>query len=392
MPNLMVMHARWGWFDVKTNDRPVPTADVDLPEITSKTVVLHLVPQSLNRGAQIYAANLRDHLHGDDEQHHLLVSLFRGPAGRVRPDISLGVPTGLLRRVLDPRAAFALRRLIKGMKADLVVAHGGEALKYAAVAGGAKLVYKRTGLSSSEINRPGRARLYGVLSRRAQRVVGVSKELLEQTHALLRVPQERLVYIPNSRNPDVYRPLREDEHALDERRILFVGQLEKGKRPGLFLDVVEALRNHGYEFQAAIVGDGKLRNALAQRADELGVALLGVRTDVPELLRQSAVVVMTSAPGTEGMPGVLIEAGLSGIPVVSTRAAGVADVVEQGVTGWVVDVDDPGTIAEHVASLLVDDQLRAEQGSAARDRCLGLFSISATAQQWRRLVADISLT
>ena len=52
----------------------------------------------------------------------------------------------------------------------------------------------------------------------------------------------------------------------------------------------------------------------------------GVRTDVPELLRRSSVLVMTSAADTEGMPGVLVEAGLSGLPVVATPAAGVADV------------------------------------------------------------------
>ena len=61
---------------------------------------------------------------------------------------------------------------------------------------------------------------------------------------------------------------------------------------------------------------------------------------------------MTSDATTEGMPGVLIEAGLSGLPVVATTAAGVNDVVEDGLTGFVVASDDPEELAERVERLL----------------------------------------
>ena len=58
-----------------------------------------------------------------------------------------------------------------------------------------------------------------------------------------------------------------------------------------------------------------------------GVELLGPRSDVPELLRSADVFVFTSLPTGEGMPGVLIEAGLSGLPAVSTPVPGAATVV-----------------------------------------------------------------
>jgi len=174
--------------------------------------------------------------------------------------------------------------------------------------------------------------------------------------------------------------------------VLWVGQLEGGKRPGLFLDLVDGLRAAGApRFDAAIAGDGPLRGSLEERARAVGVALLGTRTDIPLVLRRAAVLVMTSAPATEGMPGVLVEAGLSGVPAVSTDTAGVADVVLDGETGYVVGGDDLRGFIARVAGLLADPSLRDRLGQAARRHCEARFSVGASAQQWHRLVAGVPL-
>ena len=169
--------------------------------------------------------------------------------------------------------------------------------------------------------------------------------------------------------------------------MLFVGQLEPGKRPELFLDAIASLRNRGLAFDAAIVGDGSLRDGISARAASLSVDLLGRRKDIPTLLRDASVLVMTSAKMTEGMPGVLIEAGLSGVPVVSTAAAGVSDVVADGETGVVIHTDSPEDIADAVAQLITHAGLRQNMGTAARARCVTRFSIEATADLWRGLFA-----
>ena len=102
---------------------------------------------------------------------------------------------------------------------------------------------------------------------------------------------------------------------------------------------------------------------------------------------------MTSAPNTEGMPGVLVEAGLSGIPVVSTVAAGVLDVVEDGVTGYIVkEPADAAAIAGLLVDLLGSPELCTALGAAARERCLTLFSIEASAASWRGMIEDMATT
>ncbi len=354
---------------------------------SNRLTVLHVLPADQERGAQAYAGRLRDALAGDPDQRHLVVTLFDAPDAAARADVKLGVRGGLLRRAgLDPRAAARLRRAIRRERADVIVAHGGEALKYVTLAaGGQPTVYYKVGLSAAELSRPSRLALYRALAGSATRVVAVSQPVAEQVRDVLKVEPERVDVIPNGRDPEVFRPADADAPANGLPTVLFVGALEAGKRPGLFLDVVAELRRRGCMFDAAIVGDGPLRERLQRRADALGVRLLGVRDDVPELLRAASVLVLTSEARTEGMPGVLIEAGLSGLPVVATDAAGVADVVADGETGYVVASGRAADLADRVAQLLGDPELRARLGRAARDRCVDRFGVAPTADAWRSL-------
>ena len=103
--------------------------------------------------------------------------------------------------------------------------------------------------------------------------------------------------------------------------------------------------------------------------------------------------VFPSRPVGEGMPGVLIEAGLSGVPVVATDVPGVSTIVADGETGTVVPADDPAAMVEAVAVLLDDAALRSAMGHAARHRCIDRFSLDAVADVWLQrlgpLVAEV---
>jgi glycosyltransferase involved in cell wall biosynthesis len=335
----------------------------------------------------VYAGRLRDALADDPDQRHVVAALFDAPAAGLRPDIVLTGRSTVLRRLgLDPRAVRALRRVISREPADLVVAHGGEPLKYAVAAGvPVPVVYYKIGLSSAELSRRSRLALYRFLVGRVALGVAVSRPIRDQLQHQLRMPPERLRIIPNSRDPEVYRPASPPPTS---GRVLFIGELEVGKRPDLFLDVVERLRAMGMKFTAAVIGDGSQRPEIERRARRLDVELMGTRDDVPDLLREAAVLVLTSAGDTEGMPGVLIEAGLSMVPVVTTDAAGASDVVVDTMTGFVVDSDDTGDIADRIATLLRDPDLRHRLGSRAREHCVEHFSVAAGAARWRDLADE----
>ena len=131
-----------------------------------------------------------------------------------------------------------------------------------------------------------------------------------------------------------------------------------------------------------MVGDGPLAATLAPLAAADGVDFLGPRSDVPELLRHSDVFVFTSLPTGEGMPGVLIEAGLSGLPAVSTPVPGAATVLCDGRTGVIVE-DSIAAMAAAIGELLDAPDRRAAMGLSARTRCESEFNLDLMAQRWR---------
>jgi glycosyltransferase involved in cell wall biosynthesis len=139
-----------------------------------------------------------------------------------------------------------------------------------------------------------------------------------------------------------------------------------------------------------IVGDGPLRAALASRAATAGVEILGDRQDVAKLLGEADVAVFTSEAQSEGMPGVLIEAGLSGLPVVATGVPGASTVIADGSTGFVVPQHDFEALVERVRQLVEDPGRRQEMGAAARQRCEQDYSTDASVAAWRRLLAAVA--
>jgi glycosyltransferase involved in cell wall biosynthesis len=222
---------------------------------------------------------------------------------------------------------------------------------------------------------------------RADVVIAVSSDLAAEAAEVHGIPSERTLVIPNGRDADLFKP--SESRRPGPPRLIFVGHLDAGKRPQLFIELVGELRRRGLELEAAVVGEGYLADVIQASADAAGVSMLGRRDDVPALLADSDLLVMTSRP-PEGMPGVLIEAGLSGVAAVSSRTPGSGDVIDDGVTGILVDVDDFGALVGAVERLLIDESERRAMGRRARNRCLERFTLSATADQWRSVLTNLT--
>jgi glycosyltransferase involved in cell wall biosynthesis len=84
---------------------------------------------------------------------------------------------------------------------------------------------------------------------------------------------------------------------------------------------------------------------------------------------------VVSASHSEAMPLALMEAMASGLPVVATRVGGIPDLIQQGVTGWLVHEGDYEGLAIRVVELIGDEPLRRRAGDAARQRAVERFSV-----------------
>ena len=104
------------------------------------------------------------------------------------------------------------------------------------------------------------------------------------------------------------------------------------------------------------------------------VRLLGYREDVPDLLRAADIFVLPSQ--REGMPRSIIEAMMTGLPVIATDIRGSREEVATEETGLLVPVDDPAALAAALGRLASDAGLRTRMGAAGRKRALDLFDES----------------
>jgi len=347
-------------------------------------LVLHVLPVDLARGAQVYARELRLALDGTGARHRTL-TLFGSDGGTLQPDASLAVPSGRLRALgFDPRVVSRLRGALHTDSPAVVVLHGGEPLKYLV---GTRLrrdqiAYYKIGAYDERLTGTRRA-LHRRLLQRVGTVAVVSDAAAREARDLGVAP-DRIVVIPNGRDPAAYRPCSSSS-ANARVRLVFVGHLDAAKRPERFVDVVAGLRHEGLDVDASIAGAGPLMTAIEPWAARAGVRLLGEISDVAGLLARSDILIFTGGP-PEGMPGVLIEAGMSGLPVVTTAVPGAADVVADGESGFVVGVDDEDGLLRATRALVGDANRRRAMGAAARERCVARYGIEASTRMWRAVI------
>lgn len=135
----------------------------------------------------------------------------------------------------------------------------------------------------------------------------------------------------------------------------------------------------------ALVGSGPEEPSLRAQvaALRLGnrVTFVGVRTDVAQMMRAAALVILPSQ--TEALPTTLIEAAACGKAVVATRVGGVGEVVREGETGLLVAPDDPPELAAAIVELLRDDARRTRMGEAARQVAERDFDMHGWARRLR---------
>jgi glycosyltransferase involved in cell wall biosynthesis len=249
------------------------------------------------------------------------------------------------------------------------------------------VIYYKIGVTHLQDHARLRRVLHRRLLNRADSIVAISDACYHEATESFGVPAAKLRVIPNARDSHEFSP-GPARAGRETVRILFVGHLAASKRPEVFVELARRLRERGLRIEARMVGDGPLRHQLDRPAATAGVELLGSRTDVPDLMRWADIFVFTSSPSGEGMPGVLIEAGMSGLPVVTTDVPGARDVVVDGETGFVVPVGDWRHAERALIRLVEDRDLRQRMGQAARDRCEAEFAWDSVVADWRSVIDD----
>lgn len=350
--------------------------------------ILQVVSDTDRRGAQVFATDLEAALRarGHDVQ---TVALARGLAG--------GTP-------IEPLAGrwpsvAALRALRVGMAlAEVTIAHGsstGPACALAGLGPGRPFVYRQIGDSRYWAPTPARRRRVRATVGRARVVVALSEFNRAQLVDWIGLRASRIVVVPNGAPAARFAPAtahrrRAARDALglpDAPTMLFVGALVPLKRVDLAIRTVRRIP----DAHLVVAGAGPERERLEELAGEEApgrVSFVGVADDTVPLYHAADLLVLPSEGG-EAMPGVLVEAGLCGLAVVSTRVGAIPEVVLDGRTGHLVAPGDEHGFAGAVERLVADPGTRAAMGDAARAHCLEHYEIGRVAARWEAVLTEV---
>ncbi len=353
------------------------------------------------RGAERAAVELASELNGLGIDNCLL-SVAPAFDGNSNPRISFLTKRARIDPVAILVATWRMRRRIRREPADVVLAHGGTAAAVAALSrhrDGPAIVWQRILPFPAGIRRPWSRVLWRWVARRTDAAIVLTPDLVDELrHLGFTGPTWE---IGNFRDPDRFAGVnraaaREDLRSelgltRDAPLLGLVGHLIEQKRPERSVEVLRLLERSSYDAHLVIAGDGPLRDEIERYARELGVEarthLLGHRADIEQVLAGLDLLVLTS--DSEGIPGILIEAQMSGCPVITYPVGAVAEVVDDGETGVILARADTEAMAAAVAALLDDPERARRLGEAARRRA-DRFSIHHVAADYVRALESVA--
>jgi glycosyltransferase involved in cell wall biosynthesis len=188
-------------------------------------------------------------------------------------------------------------------------------------------------------------------------------------------------------------PARNAPNQFGSRMIFACRQLFPRKGIRFLIEAVAKLKPKYPDINLVIAGDGFERPALEELAQTLGIGgktkFLGwvANKELPQYFRSCAVSVIPSLEEGFGIPAA--EAMGCEKPVVATDAGGLPEVVENGVTGFVVPKGDAEALANAIDRLLADDGLRRQMGEAGRARALGRFDWDLSVRSFEAVYASV---
>ncbi|HZB23443.1 MAG TPA: glycosyltransferase family 4 protein [Gaiellaceae bacterium] len=303
----------------------------------------------------------------------------------------------------DVQATLRLARLIKRVRPHILHTHtakaGAVGRLAALLAGDARppiVVHTFHGHVLRGYFGPVRSRAFGLLERwlaeLTTALVAVSPEVRDDLVRLGVAPREKFTVV--RLGIELGERIAEHDGREETRRVLgigaerftvgWIGRMTGVKRTHDVLLAFKRLGEHGVDACLCLVGDGPDRAQLEQRAHELGIMkrtlFLGYQEDVAPFYAAFDAMILPS--GNEGTPVSAIESLAAGRPVVATRVGGVPDVVRDGEDGFLVEPGAVDDLAERLARLARDADLRRRMGDAGRERVLPRYSVD-------RLVDDV---
>ncbi|MCK5013108.1 MAG: glycosyltransferase [Candidatus Omnitrophica bacterium] len=244
---------------------------------------------------------------------------------------------------------------------------------------------------------------YKILDKLVSKIVVVSNDVREAVLKSERVGSEKIVVIHNGINLKRFNSQSSPSAMRDElgisrssKVIACVGNLRSIKGHKYLIEAIKRIVGKFPEVCLLMIGgmgmkERQLKEMLKDQANKLGlennIQFLGLRRDVPEILKSVDICVLPSL--SEGLSNTLLEYMSAGKPIVATHVGGNPEVISDGITGLLVNPSDPEDLADKLLYFLKNPRECERFGSKARENVIERFSIEEMVQKYERLFSGL---
>ena len=280
-------------------------------------------------------------------------------------------------------AYFELRHLIGDLKPDIVHVHSRRGADLWGVLAAARSHVPLV-ITRRVDNREPRL-LASLRYTPAIRVVGISEAICEVLNSE-GVPSSKLRAIRSGIDTDEYKPVEGKAYLgeqfgirPDESVVVMAAQFIKRKGHATLISAIPNILARRPNTRFLLPGKGALLETIRRAAAPFGdrVLIPGFRSDFNRILPECDI--LAHPAEMEGLGVVILQASACGVPVVTTRAGGIPEVVRNGRNGFLISPNNPDLLASRINSLLADDTLREGMRRYARDYAIHELSIKVMA-------------
>jgi len=301
-----------------------------------------------------------------------------------------------------PLSFLKMMTFFRREKPDIVHAHGWGTGSFCSIIGArlARVPVAINGEHGFFFLKPYQIFLQRILARLCQRLLSVSESLKAEAEQYFHFNQNRISVIVNGVDEEKFNGKYDVRYL---KRKLFsnvtkehfiigcVGSLKPSKNQNMLLQALKEIADKRYF--VLFIGDGPDRQKLENNAAQYGirdqVLFLGARHELHELFCVMQALVITSLK--EGLSNVTLEAMASGLPVISTRVAGMTDVVRDGETGYLIALNDVTALKEKILQLSQNQQLAQTMGARGHLLISSNYSLKKMIAAYEKLYLDCML-
>jgi glycosyltransferase involved in cell wall biosynthesis len=365
----------------------VPSINLAIEQIITldrqQSVLVYVITKSELGGAQGHVHDLIKSLY-QDREIHLIVGSLGWLTDRCE---ELGVTvhhlpklTRNINLVKDLIAVKEFVSLIQQIKPDIIHAHSGKPGVIARLAGkicNIPVIFTAHGWgfdpNAPLLRRTVALGIERLLGKFATKIICVSESDRQLAIDLGVVTPDRVIAIHNGIDLETNLPTATPE--INPPQLIMVARFNKQQKDQYTL--MKAIQTIEQDLNVLLVGTGPDWEEAKNIAQELGISakvkFLGDRLDVPDLLAQSQIFVLTTH--YEGLPISILEAMRAGLPIIATNVNGIPEQVVDGITGLLVERQDIDGLAKAIVTLVNDHDLRKRMGAAAIQKLHQEFTI-----------------